>query len=238
MSQTRDQARPPAPREQLDLGGPAAGSEGCEQGAHVDLFWLPLGAGGHFVRLNGRVYEAVAAWLARRPALDLYHSALEVLVPEGRFVIESAPIRPSDGPDRGVVGEGPVGSRWAGWLRIFRYELRVWQDGVIPDVGEAVESPRRLSDDPDLGRRLLALTSSVPTPVWGRDEFGAGEMWNSNSFIAWLLARSGVDTDAIRPPAGGRAPGWDAGLAVARRRPVDAPEGLARLANEAGKEFM
>ena len=24
----------------------------------VDLFWLPLGAGGHCVRFNGRVYEA------------------------------------------------------------------------------------------------------------------------------------------------------------------------------------
>jgi hypothetical protein len=42
----------------------------------VDLYWLPLGAGGHFVRLNGRVYEALAARLQRRPARDLYHSAL------------------------------------------------------------------------------------------------------------------------------------------------------------------
>jgi hypothetical protein len=25
----------------------------------VDLYWLPLGAGGHFVRLNGRIYEAL-----------------------------------------------------------------------------------------------------------------------------------------------------------------------------------
>jgi hypothetical protein len=29
-------------------------------------------------------------------------------------------------------------------------------------------------------------------------------VWNSNSVIAWLLARSGLATDAIRPPAGGR----------------------------------
>ena len=50
----------------------------------VDLYWLPLGAGGHSVRLNGRVYEAVAARLERRPPCDLYHSALEVHVPEGR----------------------------------------------------------------------------------------------------------------------------------------------------------
>ena len=26
----------------------------------VDLYWLPLGAGGHSVRLNGRVFEAAA----------------------------------------------------------------------------------------------------------------------------------------------------------------------------------
>lgn len=50
----------------------------------VDLYWFPLGAGGHSVRLNGRVYEAVAARLGRRDACDLYHSALEVRVPEAR----------------------------------------------------------------------------------------------------------------------------------------------------------
>ena len=42
-------------------------------------------------------------------------------------------------------------------------------------------------------------------------------MWNSNSVIAWLLARSGLPMEAIRPPAGGRAPGWEAGLVMARR---------------------
>jgi len=183
----------------------------------IDLYWLPLGAGGHSVRLNGLVYEAVAARLGRRPVCDLYHSALEVHVPEGRFTIESAPIRTGDGPERGVVGEGAVGSRWAGFLPIFRYELRCWRDGVIPDVAEAVESPRRLSDDPERARRVLGLASSLPTPVWGRDELRAGEMWNSNSVIAWLLARAGLDAEAIQPPAGGRAPGWNAGLVVARR---------------------
>jgi hypothetical protein len=43
-------------------------------------------------------------------------------------------------------------------------------------------------------------------------------MWNSNSVIAWLLASSGLPMDGIRPPAGGRAPGWEAGLVAARRR--------------------
>jgi hypothetical protein len=65
----------------------------AESRARIDLYWLPLGAGGHSVRLNGRVFEAVAARLEGRPACDLYHSALVVQVPEGRFVIEQAPVR-------------------------------------------------------------------------------------------------------------------------------------------------
>jgi hypothetical protein len=85
----------------------------------VDLYWLPLGAGGHSVRLNGRVFEAVAARLERRAPCDLYHSALEVRVPEGSFVIEQAPVRDNNGLKRGVVAEGAVGSRWAGRFRIF-----------------------------------------------------------------------------------------------------------------------
>jgi hypothetical protein len=56
----------------------------------IDLYWLPLGAGGHFVRLNGRIYEGIQAYRERRRALDLYHSALEVWVPEGRYIIETA----------------------------------------------------------------------------------------------------------------------------------------------------
>ena len=57
----------------------------------IDLLWLPLGAGGHSVRLNGLVAEWVAARLAHRERCDLYHSGLVVRVPEGRFVIEQAP---------------------------------------------------------------------------------------------------------------------------------------------------
>ena len=183
----------------------------------VDLYWLPLGAGGHSVRLNGRVFEAVAARLGHRTARALYHSALEVRVPAGRFVIEMAPVRDSDGARRGVVAEGAVGSRWAGRFRIFRYEVRRWRDGVIPDVDEAVESPWRVTGDRRVAERVLDLVPDVPTGVWGRDELLAGEMWNSNSLISWLLARGGLDTESVHPPAGGRAPGWHSGLVVARR---------------------
>ena len=189
----------------------------------VDLFWLPLGAGGHFVRLNGRVYEAVAARLQRRPACDLYHSALEVRVPEGTFVIEQAPVRDPSGSRRGVVAEGAVGAAWAGRFRIFRYEIRLWLDGRIPDLDEAVDSPRRLTDDEGGARRVLKLIAQVPTPVWGRDQLATGEMWNSNSVIAWVITSSGLDAASVQPPAGGRAPGWQAGLAVARRQLDERP---------------
>src|SRR5687767_3800660 len=100
----------------------------------IDLYWLPLGAGGHSVRLNGRIFEAVAAGLGRRQRCDLYHSALEVRVPGARFVIEQAPIRRGDGAERGVVAEGAVGTRAAGRIRLFRYEVRRWREGAIPDI--------------------------------------------------------------------------------------------------------
>jgi hypothetical protein len=184
--------------------------------AAVDLYWLPLGAGGHFVRLNGRVYEALAARVQRRPVYDLYHSALQVELPEGTFVIEQTPVTDLSGEQRGVVAEGAVGSRWAGRFRIFRYEIRVWPGGHIPDVAEAVDSPRRLTEDEDRARRVLSVIPRVPTPVWGRDELGLGEMWNSNSVIAWTLASSGIDAESIQPPTRGRAPGWQAGAAAVR----------------------
>jgi hypothetical protein len=181
----------------------------------IDLYWLPLGAGGNFVRLNARIYESIKAHLDRRPVCELYHSGLEVFVPEGRYVIEMTPVVDTRGRERGVVAEGAVGARWAGGFRMFRYELRTWHDGVIPDINEAVDSPRLLSTDLRDARRILELAPQVPMLVWGRDELKAGEMWNSNSMISWLIARTGLDVDAIKPPAGGRAPGWKAGLVAA-----------------------
>jgi hypothetical protein len=186
-------------------------------GSAIELYWIPLGAGGRSVRLNGQVYEFLSSLIQRRPPRELYHSALVVSTPDERFVIESAPIPRPGHPDRGVVAEGPVGNRWAGRFRLFRYELRRWRDGSIPDLAEAVDSPRRLSDDPEQARRLLELVPYVPNPVWGRDELHTGEMWNSNSMVAWLLARSELPAEQIQPPAGGRAPGWMAGVIVARR---------------------
>jgi hypothetical protein len=184
--------------------------------AAIDLYWLPLGAGGHFVRFNGWAYEAVTARLRRRSPRDLYHSALQVHLPEGTYVIEQTPVPDLSGESRGVVAEGPVGAGWAGRFRIFRYEIRVWRGGNIPDVAEAVDSPRRLTEEEALALHLLDVVPLVPTPVWGRDELALGEMWNSNSVIAWTLQRSGLGAESVAPPPGGRAPGWRAGVARAR----------------------
>jgi hypothetical protein len=186
-------------------------------GPGVDLYWLPLGAGGRFVRWNGRMFEAVAARLQHRGPSDLYHSALEVHLGGDRYVIEQAPVWNMREADRGVVCEGPVGFPWLGRSPLFRYEVRRWRSGVIPDRDEAVDSPRRLSADAGRAQRVLDLVAAFPTATWGRDEQRTGEMWNSNSLTAWLLARSGHDADAITPPARGRAPGWHAGLSVAAR---------------------
>jgi hypothetical protein len=193
----------------------------------VDLSWIPLGAGSPVVELCGRMFEAISARLHRRAASDLYHAALEVSLPSGRFTIEQAPVPDADGAARGVVAVGSVGVRAAGRWRLFRYEVRCWPDGVIPDLCHAVNSPIRLSIDEAVATRILDVLPTIPTPVWGRDEAGVGDMWNSNSVIAWALTRSGIDASSLVPPAGGRAPGWHAGCVVASRDlarpPVVAP---------------
>jgi hypothetical protein len=76
-------------------------AETAQRTAAVDLHWLPLGAGSHFVRLTGRIFEAVATRLQRRPVCDLYHSALRVLAGDETFVIEQTPV-----PD--LSGAGPA----------------------------------------------------------------------------------------------------------------------------------
>jgi hypothetical protein len=185
--------------------------------AAVDLLWIPLGAGSRVpvVRWNGLVYEAMSAWHQRRPRADLFHAALEVQVDVRRYVIEMTPAWGPAHSSAGAVTAGPVGMRPLGRSKYFRYEVHCWRDGVIPDRAYAVGGPRRVSTDEQVAHRVLALAPSFPTCVWGRDEQGVGEMWNSNSLVAWLLVSAGIAAAALEPPPGGRAPGWAAGVAVA-----------------------
>ena len=113
-------------------------------------------------------------------------------------------------------------------------------DGVIPDAATAVDSPRRVSTSSSQASDVLRLVGSFPTATWGRDEQQAGEMWNSNSLTAWLLAlsRHDIESTALQPPRGGRAPGWSAGLVVAARAGADqaclSEGGLAGWTDQSG----
>ncbi|MEY2472201.1 MAG: hypothetical protein QOK28_1530 [Actinomycetota bacterium] len=187
---------------------------------HVDLFWIPLGAGTHSVRLNGVIYEALTALIQRRPRRDIYHSALQIWTDTGLYTVEMTPVPDSRNATRGVVGEGAVGAKWARRLRVFRYEVRRWRNGVIPDQLYAASPPVRLTDDPAAVSRIFGALSSVPTPTWGRDELRTGEMWTCNSVISWALEHAGLDADEVPLPEHGRAPGWKAGVALARRRSI------------------
>ncbi len=184
----------------------------------LDLYWIPLGAGTPVVAFSGRVYETLHGVVRRHPRHDLYHAALVADLDGTPTIVESAPVPDDDGEvARGVVAGGAVGSRLLGRFRVFRYEVRRWSGGTIPDIGYAVASPVRISDDNEAVRTVLDLVASVPAPVWGRDELDAGDMWNSNSVISWTLTRAGLLAAAGSPPPRGRAPGWDAGVRVAER---------------------
>jgi hypothetical protein len=168
------------------------------------------------VRISGRAYEAGAAAINRRPRFALFHSALEVTVDDVTSTVEMAPVWTKSG-ERGVVAEGPVGAPILGRSRLFRYEVRCWRGGSIPDVAAAVGGPHRVSSEAAKAELILDLVPRVPVLTWGRDELKTGDMWNSNSLVSWLLARAELATQDVAPPAGGRAPGWDAGLAAAER---------------------
>ncbi len=191
----------------------------------VDLVWIPLGAGeaSPLVRWSGRGFERLVAHRDHRRPQPLFHSALQVHLDGVAHVVEMTPAWGQSPRERGVVAQGPVGARLLGRSRLFRYEVRRWPGGVIPDLGACEQGPRRLRTDAWRARRLLELVPCFPAATWGRDALGAGEMWNSNSLTAWLLARSGHRTAQLRPPDEGRAPGWSAGLVVAARQRDEGP---------------
>lgn len=148
------------------------------QRTRIDLFWLPLGAGGRFVRSNGRVYERMSAHRHHRPVSDLHHTGLLLRLDNVSYAEEMGPAWNVSDAKRGVVREGPVGFKWLGRFRAFRYEIRCWPGGYIPDVAEAVKSPVRVTEDPTRVAALLAVLKEVPALTWGRgrDQLGTGEM--------------------------------------------------------------
>lgn len=188
-------------------------------GDGLELYWIPLGAGSSIVPVAGGWYEALCARREHRPRADIYHAALVAYVEGRRTTVEMAPAWGSGSGASGVVGSGPVGLRGLGRWRWFRYEIRCWAGGEIPDLAAEVGGAHRLTEDAEVVAAVLDAVRRAPRLTWGRDELGADDMWNSNSLVAWSLYHAGLDARAARVtvPPGGRAPGWSAGVAAARR---------------------
>jgi hypothetical protein len=180
------------------------------------LWWIPVGAGGRVVIHTSRGWEAWAAHRERRAPRQLFHAALEVFDDGERFAIEMTPVLGGPRGDRGVVATGPVGARVLGVTPLFRYEVRCWRDGVIPDLGFAVGPAVDLPLTHDRAAAMLRRLRDVPRYTWGRDVLGTGDMWNSNSLVSWLLSGAGCDAAELLPPPGGHAPGWSCGMAASR----------------------
>jgi hypothetical protein len=143
---------------------------------------------------------------------------MQIHLGDTTYAVEMGPVWNVSVPDRGAVCRGPVGARWLGRFRAFQYEVRRWPDGFIPDLAGAVDSPVRMSEDPAQVADVLQILPQVPPLTWGRDELGTGDMWNSNSLVSWALASTGHDLHRVVPPRHGRAPGWQAGLVLARQQ--------------------
>jgi hypothetical protein len=185
----------------------------------IVLWWLPVGAGGHVVRHTSWWWELLDAHHTHRAPRPLFHAALEVYTGGDRYVIEMAP--QWGGPkatDRGVAATGPVGLSALGRSRFFRYEVRCWRNGDLPDRQWAIGGPVTITGDDATARALLAHVAEVPELTWGRRVPPTADMWNSNSLVSWLLGTTGVPTVDLSPPEGGRAPGWDAGTALLETR--------------------
>lgn len=184
----------------------------------VELLWLPVGAEtSRFQQASLRLWEAIEAARSRRPRTALVHSALRVRTSDGTaYAIELTPEfqRGASPP----VAIGPVGMRSLGRFRLFRWALQCTPGGAFPDEQWATGEPQVLPTDCSTAETILGLARRIPRYTWGRRVRGTTEMWTSDSVISWLLYRSGIDLGAVAPPPGTRAPGWHAGLEVARRR--------------------
>ena len=87
----------------------------------LDLYWIPVGAGDRagqrVVRFCGHAFEAITAFVTRRPRCDLFHTALVAETAEGTRYVEMAPTPDANGrQERRVVAAGAVGLQSLGRL--------------------------------------------------------------------------------------------------------------------------
>lgn len=175
----------------------------------VAVVWALVGEDGHVVRRTSHWWEVLDATREHRPAVPLYHAALQLRVDGELSVVEMTPRwgRTVAGL-RDVVATGPVGSRWLGWSRLFRYEVRF----IRPSVQTASEGVV-LSEASTTVTAVVAAVPRVPRLTWGRRVRPTHDLWTSNSVVSWVLADAGL-LGEVGPPVPGRAPGWEAGVAV------------------------
>lgn len=168
---------------------------------------------------TSRWWELMSARRDRRTPLQLVHAALEVFTGGERYVIEMTPQWGQPRTASGVVAIGPVGLPALGRFRMFRYVVRAWPNGVLPDRAYALAAPTSIPLRRTQAQALLRALPEVPLHTWGRAVRPSTDMWNSNSLIAWALCRAGIDACTLTPPVGCRAPGWTAGIAAGTRQP-------------------
>jgi hypothetical protein len=176
---------------------------------------VPLGKGPGALpaRMVAPLYRATMALCGHRRRRP-YHAALEATVDGVVTVLEMTPVW-IDRDEANRVFTGRVGASALATIPLFRYVVWCWPGGTVHDASAVVHRVR-LTDDTAIARRLIELIDEVPRVTWGRDDQEVGEMWTSNSLVSWLLTRTGVDAQPLRPPSGGRAPGWDAGIRTGR----------------------
>lgn len=73
--------------------------------------------------------------------------------------------------------------------------MRRWLEDAIPDISEAVDSPRRLRSDLSDARRLLEVMPHMPVLVWGR--------------VTSFWCERDVELELDDPSSGGRLYGID-----------------------------
>lgn len=89
---------------------------------------------------------------------------------------------------------------WAPGIELLWIPLGAGGGGrVVRGSGRAYEA---------LVARRRHRPSQPPCATWGRDDLGTGDLWNSNSLVSWLLARSRHEVSGLEPPDDGRAAGW------------------------------
>ncbi|WP_413452372.1 hypothetical protein AA0Y32_11110 [Georgenia phoenicis] len=71
--------------------GPSPQGTSARPHPRAELWWLPVGAGGHVVVHTSRWWERLQARREHRAPEPLLHAALEVYTDTSRYVVEMTP---------------------------------------------------------------------------------------------------------------------------------------------------